>query len=79
MWKREPSYSADELGSIKIPVAIADGDHEEIIKRSHTEQMAKRIPGAKLVIFTDASHFALWQAPDDFDQAMLEFLDAPAK
>jgi pimeloyl-ACP methyl ester carboxylesterase len=75
MWKSEPDYSADELGSIKIPVAVADGDHEEIIKRAHTEAIAKRIPGAKLIFFTDASHFALWQVPDDFNREMLAFLD----
>jgi pimeloyl-ACP methyl ester carboxylesterase len=79
MWRHEPSYTDDELASIAIPVAVADGDHEEIIKRSHTESIAKRIPGAKLVIFTDASHFALWQVPDDFDRAMLDFLDGASK
>ena len=78
MWKHEPDYSADELGSIKIPVLVADGDHEEIIKREHTEAIAKRIPGAKLVFLKDASHFALWQVPDDFDRAMIEFIDTPA-
>jgi pimeloyl-ACP methyl ester carboxylesterase len=78
MWKHEPDYSDDELASIKIPVAIADGDHEEIIKHEHTESIAKRIPGAKLVFFKDASHFALWQVPDDFNRAMIDFLDGAA-
>jgi pimeloyl-ACP methyl ester carboxylesterase len=75
MWKHEPAYTKEELGSIAIPVAIADGDHEELIKRAHTEEIAKRIPGAELIVFKDASHFALWQVPDDFNRAMLAFLD----
>jgi pimeloyl-ACP methyl ester carboxylesterase len=78
MWAHEPSYEKDELKAITIPVAIADGDHDELIRRAHTEEMAKLIPGASLVIFADASHFALWQAPDDFDRAMLAFVDAKA-
>jgi pimeloyl-ACP methyl ester carboxylesterase len=30
------------------------------------------------VIFTDTSHFALWQDPAAFNQAMLDFLTEPA-
>jgi pimeloyl-ACP methyl ester carboxylesterase len=75
MWKHEPAYTREELGAIAIPVAIVDGDHEELIKRAHTEAIAKRIPGAQLILLQDASHFAPWQAPDDFNRAMLAFLD----
>jgi pimeloyl-ACP methyl ester carboxylesterase len=77
MWTHEPAFTKAELGSIRVPVAIADGDHDELIRREHTELMAKLIPGATLVILADASHFALWQAPDDFDRALLAFLDPP--
>jgi pimeloyl-ACP methyl ester carboxylesterase len=31
-------------------------------------------PGAKLVVMKDASHFALWQKPDEFNATVLEFL-----
>jgi pimeloyl-ACP methyl ester carboxylesterase len=75
MWKSEPAYTKEELGSIAIPVAIVDGDHDELIKLSHTKQIAAQIPGAKLIILKDASHFALWQAPDDFDKALIDFVD----
>jgi pimeloyl-ACP methyl ester carboxylesterase len=77
MWTHEPTFRKDDLREIHVPTVIADGDHDEIIRREHTEEMAKLIPGAKLVILRDASHFALWQAPDDFDRAVLELLDGP--
>ena len=37
-------------------------------------EMAKAIPGAKLVILPGLSHFAMLQNPAAFNQAVLEFL-----
>jgi pimeloyl-ACP methyl ester carboxylesterase len=37
--------------------------------------MAKLIPGAKLAILDDVSHFAMWQDPDGFNRTALDFLD----
>ena len=76
MWDTEPNYSAADLRRIAIPTAIVDGDHDEAIKREHTEYLARAIPGAKLVILKDVSHFAMLQDPALFNAAMLRFIDA---
>ena len=44
------------------------------IEGMSTAEMAELIPGAKLVIMKDASHFAMWQKPDEFNATVLEFL-----
>jgi pimeloyl-ACP methyl ester carboxylesterase len=75
LYEHEPAFTDAELATIRARVAIADGDHDEIISNAHTRTLAKRIPGAKLVILRASSHLAPWQAPDDFNQAMLAFLD----
>lgn len=74
MWAREPNLTAAELGSIRVPTAIADGAHEEAIKREHTEYMARTISGATLIILPDASHFGALQNPKEFADAVLGFL-----
>jgi pimeloyl-ACP methyl ester carboxylesterase len=74
MWDTEPNYTAADLARIKTPVAIADGDHDEAIRREHTDYLAHAIPGASLVILPDASHFAMLQQPAEFNRAMLDFL-----
>jgi pimeloyl-ACP methyl ester carboxylesterase len=74
MWATQPNYTQDQLRAITVPTVIFDGDHDEGIKPAHTEEMADLIPGAKLVIMKDASHFALWQKPDEFNATVLEFL-----
>lgn len=74
MWAREPNLTAAELAAIRVPTAIADGAHEEAIKREHTEYMARTIPGATLIILPDASHFGALQSPKEFAAAVLGFL-----
>ncbi|MGM4912561.1 alpha/beta fold hydrolase [Rhizobium sp. 768_B6_N1_8] len=67
MWATQPAWTAADLGKITVPVTLAIGDHDEAVKLDHTEMMAKEIPGAKLVILKDASHFAMLQDPEGYD------------
>lgn len=75
MWATEPNWSDAQLAAIKSPVWFVDGDHEEFIKREHTERLAATVPGAGLLILPEVSHFAPWQAPALFNAAVLQFLD----
>jgi pimeloyl-ACP methyl ester carboxylesterase len=76
MWATEPNWTKAQLSKIRAPVAIVTGDHDEAIKRDHTDTMASVIPGAKLVILKDVGHFAMLQDPDAYTKAVLDFLDA---
>jgi pimeloyl-ACP methyl ester carboxylesterase len=74
MWAQQPNWSRQQLQQIKVPTAIADGAYDEAIKREHTEYLARTIPGAKLVILPDVSHFGMLQNPQEFSAAVLAFL-----
>jgi pimeloyl-ACP methyl ester carboxylesterase len=74
MWATEPNYTREQLKAIAVPTVIFDGDHDEAIEPAHTAEMAELIPGAELVIMKDASHFAMWQRPEAFNAAVLDFL-----
>ena len=74
MWATQPDYKPEQLAKLTVPTMIADGEHDEGIKREHTEELAKLIPGAKLNILPGVSHFAFWQKPELFNQAVLDFL-----
>ena len=73
MWASEPHITG-ELKSIRVPVTIADGQYDEAILRAHTVMMSKAIPGAKLVILPEVSHFAMIQNPPEFNAALASFL-----
>lgn len=75
MWASEPNWTDAQLQAITAPVLVVDGDHDEAIKREHTEYIAATIPHAGLLILPNASHFAFLQDPELFNFAMLHFLD----
>jgi pimeloyl-ACP methyl ester carboxylesterase len=74
MWADQPNWTDAQLRAIKAPVLVVDGDHDEAIKRPHTEHIAAAIPGAGLLILPNASHFAFLQDPVMFNTAVLHFL-----
>ncbi len=74
MWATQPNWTEAQLKAVTSPVLIVDGDHDEAIKRQHTEYIAATIPGARLLILPNTSHFAFLQDPDLFNFAVLHFL-----
>jgi pimeloyl-ACP methyl ester carboxylesterase len=75
VWRNPAVFTKDELRAIKAPTMVADGDHDEIIALDQVEEMAKLIPNAQLKIFSETSHFVLWQDPASVNQALVEFLN----
>lgn len=75
MWGTQPNWSDEDLKKITAPVVIVDGDHDEAIVREHLEYIANTIPNAGLLILPNTSHFAFIQAPKEFNEAILNFID----
>jgi pimeloyl-ACP methyl ester carboxylesterase len=75
MQRTQPNYSANDLARISVPVAIVHSESDEFIKRDHAEYLARSIPNADYVFLPGVSHFAPLQRPEQFNAAMLVFLD----
>lgn len=75
MWASQPNWTDDQVKAITVPVAVVVGDHDEAILPEHTKKIAALIPGAKLVILPEASHFAMLQAPAEYTAAIRAFID----
>jgi pimeloyl-ACP methyl ester carboxylesterase len=74
LWRSQGGFSKEQMRGIGAKATVAIGDHDELIRRDHVEEMAKLIPEAELVVFENTSHFALWQDPKAFNQALLKLL-----
>jgi pimeloyl-ACP methyl ester carboxylesterase len=74
MWTTEPHFSTADLAGIRIPVAVADGDRDEIVKAQHTQDMAAAIPSSTLIVEHGVSHFAILQDPGQFNADLRRFL-----
>jgi pimeloyl-ACP methyl ester carboxylesterase len=75
LYAKEPNLTPAELGNIKAPTVVADGEHEQFIAREHTEQLVRLIPGARLVILPNVSHGGPQQDPAGFHRAVAALLD----
>ncbi len=75
MQRTQPNYGVHDLAQIGVPVAIVQSEHDEFIKREHAEYLARSIPYAEFVMLQGVSHFAPLQRPEQFNHAMLAFLD----
>jgi pimeloyl-ACP methyl ester carboxylesterase len=76
MMRTQPNYTAPELAAMRTRVAIVVGELDEFIKPEHTEYLVRTIPGARSISLPSVSHFAMMQRPDDFNRAVLDFLDS---
>lgn len=75
MQKTQPNYSVQDLAKVSVPVVIVQSEHDEFIKREHAEYLVQHIPNAEMIELMGVSHFAPLQRPDQFNSAMLAFLD----
>jgi pimeloyl-ACP methyl ester carboxylesterase len=76
MQKTQPDYSDAQLAAIKGPaIAIVGGDRDEFINKQHFAYLAATIPGARLIMLRDVSHFAPWQDARGFNATLIDFLD----
>ena len=78
IWRNPMGFTKDQLRSIQAPTIVADGEHDEIIVLDQIKEMATLIPHAKAHVFEDASHFVLWQVPDQLTSLLVDFLTQPA-
>ncbi|WP_338524851.1 alpha/beta hydrolase [Pseudomonas batumici] len=72
-WGRQ---APQDLGSLRIPVLIANGDNDIMVPTVNSTDMARRIPDAQLIIYQDAGHDGIFQHHADFVPKALSFLDA---
>jgi len=63
-----------DLGRITQPVFVANGDNDVMVASSHSEDLARRIPGAKLTIYPDSGHGGIFQYHQQFVPEVVEFL-----
>lgn len=69
-------HAPQDLSAIRIPALIANGDQDRMVPSSNTHDLARRIPGAQLVIYPDAGHGGVFQNHADFVPKALSFLEA---
>lgn len=69
-WGREQPAN---LSAFTLPVLVINGDNDRMVPTPNSNDMAKRFPNAKLHIYADAAHGAIFQHHEDFVKRALRF------
>ncbi|KQT65967.1 MULTISPECIES: alpha/beta fold hydrolase [unclassified Aureimonas] len=70
-WGRQ---APQDLSKIVSPVLVANGDHDIMVPTENSRDLARRIPGAELVLYPDAGHGGIFQYHGPFLERATAFL-----
>lgn len=69
-----PPITCDQLGQIKVPMAIVKGELTRPFFRIATDTASRYIPGSRLIVIPNGRHNAPMEVPAAFNDALLRFL-----
>lgn len=75
MWATQPNWTDDQVAAITVPTMIVQGEYDEAILLEHSETIVSLIPGAEYYVMGEVSHFAMLQAPGDYNAMIRSFID----
>ncbi len=67
-------HAPDDLSVIKVPVFVANGDHDLMVASEHSVDMARRLPDATVKIYPNSGHGGVFQHHREFVPDVLKFL-----
>jgi len=70
---------ADQLDQIQVPTLVVTGDNDRIVPVENSLRLAKDIPGATLAVLEKCGHLPQEECPDDFMDAVDQFLQTMNK
>ncbi len=65
---------AAPLEKLAVPTLVITGDEDRVYPLELTQRMARRIPGAKLVVLEACGHLSNLEQPERFNEVLLGFL-----
>jgi pimeloyl-ACP methyl ester carboxylesterase len=70
-----PSFSEDDARRIQVPTLLVTGEKSSPVLHRVTDVLQRSIPGAERVDIGHASHLMFEDRPDEFNQAVFDFLE----
>jgi pimeloyl-ACP methyl ester carboxylesterase len=67
--------AAGRVGQIDVPTLVLTGDADAIVPHENSLNLAAAIPGAKLRVIEGGSHTFFIERPEEFNRAVVEFIE----
>ena len=71
--------AAPRVHEIKTPTLVITGDADHIVPPQNSRNLAARIPGARLHTVSGGSHTFFIEQADEFNRAVVEFIESAGK
>jgi len=65
----------DRLETVGAPTHVICGEEDIFTPPRYSVDIANAIPGAKLTVMPEVGHGMFWEATDDFNRVVLDFID----
>jgi pimeloyl-ACP methyl ester carboxylesterase len=78
-WETFKGERFAELKSIRHPVLVVNGVHDEMIPVSNSYRLSENLPNAVLLTYPDAGHGSLFQYPESFTRHVAAFLSSASE
>jgi 3-oxoadipate enol-lactonase len=62
------------LGAVRVPTLVLHGEDDRLVPAANGRDLARRIPGARLVLVPSASHILFSDQPETVNRAIVKFL-----
>lgn len=75
MWGSSKPGGPDALKSVTVPTLVVQSEFDEAILMDHSKMIAEIMPSADFLVLEDVSHFASFQAADEYTDAIRKFIE----
>lgn len=75
MWGSSKPGGVDAMKSANVPTLVVHSEFDEAIITDHSKMIAEIMPVADFLLLEDLSHFASFQAPDEYTAAIRAFIE----
>ncbi|MEQ8778958.1 MAG: alpha/beta hydrolase [Roseibium album] len=75
MWGSSKPGGPDALKSVTVPTLVVQSEFDEAILMDHSKMIAEIMPSADFLVLEDVSHFASFQAADEYTDAIRNFIE----
>ncbi len=68
--------AASRLGEISVPTLVIHGDKDPLVPVPNGRRLARKIPGARLLVYPGVGHVPILEHTEQFNRDVLAFLDS---
>jgi len=67
----------DQLDTVEVPALVIGGTRDQLIRPNQVEDLAARIAGSRLQMYTGAGHMVIWERHAEMATLIARWLDDP--